>query len=82
MLKDPNEPKEPAKKRAERRWKNHDVAARFKAKKAEAKAAPPEPKQLLLIETEKPKNDILTKTQERFKKEIRKMLDEHKARQD
>ena len=42
--------------------RNHDIATRFKAKKAEAKVAPPESKQPLLIETEKPKNDILTKT--------------------
>ena len=36
MLKDSGTPKEPAKRRAERRWKNHGIATRFKAKKAEA----------------------------------------------
>jgi hypothetical protein len=80
MVKHLDGPKETAAKRAERRWRNHDIATKFKAKKAEAKAAPKEPKQPLLIETEKPKNDILIRTQERFKKEIRKMIDEHKRR--
>ena len=78
MVKYLDQPKETAAKRAERRWRNHDVATKFKAAKAEAKAAPP--KEPLLIETEKPKNDILTRSQERFKKEIKKMLDEHKGR--
>jgi hypothetical protein len=80
MLKHFDGPKEPAYKRAQRRWKNHRIATEFKAKKAEAKAAPPELKESLIIENEKPKNDILTKTHERFKKEIRKMLEDHKQK--
>lgn len=42
------------------------------------KDAAPQPADV--IETEKRKNDILPRTQERFKKEIRKMLDEHKEK--
>lgn len=35
MLKRPDDPhKEPARKRAERRWRNHDLSARFKKMKA------------------------------------------------
>jgi hypothetical protein len=78
MVKYLDQPKEPTAKRAERRWRNHDVATKFKAAKAEAKAAPA--KEPLLIETGKPKNNVLTRNQERFKKEIRKLLDEHKEK--
>ncbi len=78
MLKD--KPKEPAAKRAERRWKNHDVSTRFKAEKAATEAAPPKPRKPLLIETERRKPDAVTRFENRFKKEIRAMLDGYKQR--
>jgi hypothetical protein len=78
MLKDLNEPREPAKKRAERRWRNHDVATKYKAKKVEAKAASSKPEEPLLIETERPKADTVTRVENKFKKDIRAMLNQHK----
>jgi hypothetical protein len=65
---------EPARKRAERRWGNHKVAARFKAKKAEAKAAPLKPEDPLLIEADKLESGTLTRFERKFLKEIRQMM--------
>jgi hypothetical protein len=76
MLKDPDKPREPASKRAERRWKNHDVATNFKANRAEAKAAPPEPEEPLLIKTEKP----IAAFERKFLRDIRAMMEGHKLR--
>jgi hypothetical protein len=42
MLKDNLPPREPARRKAERRWRNHDVEKRFKEEKA--KPVPIEPK--------------------------------------
>ena len=78
MLKDIDKPKECATRRAERKWKNHDIATRFRAKKAALKAAPAVTKKTLIIETEKPKPDRLRRFENKFKKEIQAMFDERK----
>jgi hypothetical protein len=78
MLKDVEKPKESAAKRAERKWKNHDVATKFKAEKAALKAAPAVPKKPLIMETEKPRPDRLTRFENKFEKEIQAMFDERK----
>ena len=44
MLKDDLPPKEPAREKATRKWRNHDVEKRFKEEKA--KAVPIAPKEL------------------------------------
>jgi hypothetical protein len=44
MLKDDGPPKEPARRKAERKWRNHEVERRFKEEKV--KAPPKEPREL------------------------------------
>jgi hypothetical protein len=82
MLKDVDDkPKEPARKKAERRWRNHDVEKRFKEEKA--KPAPREPKEIEIaevIKTEELKKGTLTRAQTKFAKYIKGLLDDHKAR--
>ena len=85
MIKDPDDkPKEPAHKVAERRWRNHDIEKRLKEDRAKAKSAPPSPKTepliAELIKTERPKADAVTKFQNKFVKDFKSMLDEHKRR--
>ena len=77
---------EPTRKQAERKWKNFDVAKRFKEDKAKREAeekvikdnSPPEIAEV--IETEKPKADRLTRFQNKFTKEIREMLEGYTKR--
>lgn len=78
MLKDT--PKEPAAKKAARRWRNHDVSTRFKAEKAAANAAPPEPKETLLIENDERLKGPVNNFERRFKREIRAMMEGYSAR--
>jgi hypothetical protein len=82
MLKDVDDkPKEPARKKAERRWRNHDVEKRFKEEKA--KPAPKEPKEIEIAETiknEELKKGTLTRAQTKFAKYIKGLLDDHKHR--
>jgi hypothetical protein len=79
MIKNIDKPKESATRRAERKWKNHDVATRFKAEKTALKAAPAVTKKPLIIESEKPKPSRLTRFESKFKKEIQVMFDERKS---
>jgi hypothetical protein len=81
MLKDVDDkPKEPARRKAERRWRNYDVEKRFKEEKA--KPTPKESKELEIAETisrEKPDGrGSVVRAQTKFAKYIREMLDDHK----
>ena len=83
MLKDVDDkPREPARKKAERRWRNYDVEKRFKEEKA--KPAPKEPKELEIAETitnKKPDGrGSVTRAQTKFAKFIKELLDDHKHR--
>jgi hypothetical protein len=82
MLKDVDDkPREPARKKAERRWRNHDVEKRFKEEKA--KPAPKEPKEIEIaevIKTEELKKGTLTRAQTKFAKYLRELMEEHKKR--
>jgi hypothetical protein len=85
MLKHPDDPrKEPAKSRAQRRWKNHAVEKAFKAAKQEADGEPPDFRADLspadVIEQEKLIKESTTKFESKFIKEIRSLFDEHKRR--
>jgi hypothetical protein len=79
MLKHPDDPrKEPARKRAERRWRNHDVEKRFKEEKKKASAAPKEPKELEIadvIVTDAIKNGQVTRATTKSGKDIREMME-------
>jgi hypothetical protein len=74
-------PKEPARKRAERKWRNHDVEKRFK--KERAKPAIKEPKDLEIAETiknEELEKGAITKFETKFARFIKRLLDDHKQR--
>jgi hypothetical protein len=74
-------PKEPARKKAERRWRNHDVEKRFKEEKA--KPAPKEPNEIEFAETIKNKElkkGTITRAQTKFAKYLRELMNDHKAR--
>jgi hypothetical protein len=85
MLKDVDDkPKEPARKRAERKWRNYDVEKRFKEEKAKP---PPEPSSVAkepeiadTILNEELKKGTITRAQTKFAKYIRELLDDHKHR--
>jgi hypothetical protein len=83
MLKD-HETKEPARKVAERKWHNHDLEKRFKEKINEAKqsAAPikTEPDIAEVVTTERRRADVVTKFQNKFVKDFKTMVAEHKRR--
>jgi hypothetical protein len=81
VLKDVDDkPKEPARRKAERRWRNHDVEKRFKEEKS--KPTPKEPKEIEIAETisrDKPDGrGSVVRAQTKFAKYIREMLDNHK----
>ena len=83
MLKDVDDkPKEPARRRAERRWRNHDVERRFKEEKA--KPAPKQPKDVEIAEIiSRAKPDgrgSVTRAQTKFAKYIIEMIENHKER--
>jgi phosphoglycerate-specific signal transduction histidine kinase len=83
MLKEHDGPKEPAEKRAERKWKNNQLRQKLIASKVPAHAvidqnAPPAV--ATVVTTERPKAKSVTRFENRFKKDIRAMLDEHKER--
>jgi hypothetical protein len=84
MLKHPDDPrKEPAKRRAERRWGNHDVEKRFKEEKKEAENQPKKPKEpepADVIEGEHDGRGSVVKAQTKFAKDIRAMLEGHTNR--
>jgi len=75
-------PKEPARKRAERKWRNYDVEKRFKdhqAKPTSPEATDLEPADI--IANERPdRRYAITRAQTKFGKEIREMLEGHSRR--
>jgi hypothetical protein len=80
MLRDfEGNPIEPARKRAERRWRNHDLEKRFKEEKG--KPAPEMPTELEIAEViNKDKPDgrgSVIRSQTKFAKFIRTMLEGH-----
>jgi hypothetical protein len=85
MLKDfEDRPPEPARKKAERRWRNHDVEKRFKEEKAKPKTTRREPKDLEIGETisnKKPDGrGSLIRARTKFAKDIRMMMEGHAKR--
>jgi hypothetical protein len=81
MLKDiDDKDKEPARKRAERRWRNYDAEKRFKAEKKKTDEAPKKPKELQLadvIENDKIARGSITRAQTKSVKELKIMLKGH-----
>jgi hypothetical protein len=74
-------PKEPARKRAERRWRNYDVEKRFKEEKAKPTLKEPKDLEIAeLIKNEELKKGTLTRAQTKFARYIKELLDDHKHR--
>jgi hypothetical protein len=75
-------PKEPARKRAERRWRNHATEKAFKEEKA--KPAPVGPDKLEIAETiSRAKPDgrgSVIRAQTKFAKYLKDLIDDHKQR--
>ena len=89
MLKDVDDkPKEPARRKAERRWRNYDLEKRFKAEKAKPPGCDPGvssgAKKLEIAETtsrEKPDGrGSVTRAQTKFAKYLRELMNDHKKR--
>lgn len=83
MLKDDNPPKEPARNKAIRKWRNHSVEKSIKEERQKASAEPPEPKELEVgdvIENDKVMVGELVRAQTKFAKDIRDMLKHHTLR--
>jgi hypothetical protein len=81
MLKDDGPPKEPARDKATRRWRNHAVEKAFKEEKT--KLVPITPKELEVghvIENKQRLAGSVLRAQTRFAKELRKMLEGHTHR--
>ena len=77
-------PKESARKRASRRWRNHDVEKRFKEEKAKPKPVPKEPSVPEIAETisrEKPDGrGSVIRAQTKFAKYLRELMEGHAKR--
>jgi len=85
MLKDAGNPfREPARRRAERMWRNYDVEKRFKQAKAKPSTdSDPGAKGVEIVETiknEELKKGTITRAQTKFARYIKKLLDGHKKR--
>lgn len=82
MLKDADDPrKEPARKLAQRKWRNHAAEKAFKeAKNKPADGIPTNPEIAETIINEAVKAGTLTKAQTKFATEIRAMLEGHSKR--
>jgi hypothetical protein len=83
MLKDGLPPKEPARDKATRKWRNHNVEKRLKQERAKIEAAPPNPKELEIgdvIENDKVVAEAATQFQTKFAQEIKSMLEGHTKR--
>jgi hypothetical protein len=83
MLKDVDDkPKEPARRKAERRWRNYDVEKRLKEERAKPQPVSKEPCAPEIAETisrEKPDGrGSVIRAQTKFAKYIREMLDDYK----
>jgi hypothetical protein len=79
MIKETDSPrKEPARKRAERRWRNHDVEKRFKEEIKKEQAKPKEPRLIEpadLLEGEQDRRGSLVRAQTKFAKDLRAMME-------
>jgi hypothetical protein len=81
MLKDDLPPKEPARDKATRRWRNHDVEKRFKEEKAKlVPIATKEQEVGDVIENKQRLAGSVIRAQTKFAKELRKMLKDHTHR--
>jgi hypothetical protein len=85
MLKDiDDKPKETAKAKAERMWRNHNIEMRLKEEIKTAKAEPKKPKELQISQTitnKKPDRRYrTTRAQTKFAKYIREMMNEQSER--
>ena len=81
MLKDDGPPKEPARNKATRKWRNHAVEKSFKEERA--KPEPIEPKELEIgevIENDGPLRGEIIKAQTKFAKDLMQMLEGHTKR--
>jgi hypothetical protein len=83
MLKEHDGPKEPAEKRATRKWGNNQLRQKIKASRVPTPvvvdpSAPPEIASV--IKTERPKAKSVTRFENKFKKDIREMMEGHKER--
>jgi hypothetical protein len=81
MLKNDNPPKEPARRKAERKWRNNAVERALKEEKV--KATPIAPKELEVgdvIENDRVIFEAVTQFQNKFANEIRGMLEGHTKR--
>src|ERR1700678_400405 len=83
MLKEHDGPKEPAEKRATRKWGNNQLRQKVKASRVPTPvvvdpSAPPEIASV--IKTERPKAKSVTRFENKFKKDIREMMEGHKER--
>src|ERR1700722_18609192 len=86
MLKDDGPPKEPARRKATRKWRNRDIEKRLKEERSKTETAPPVPpvpNELEVgdvIENDKVVVEAVTQFQTKFAKEIRSMLEGHTKR--
>jgi hypothetical protein len=85
MLKHPDDPRrEPARKRAERKWRNHDVEKRFKEEIKKPEAPPAQETELAIadsINNKKPdRRSSISRAQTKFAKDIRMMMEGHAAK--
>jgi hypothetical protein len=85
MLKHPDDPRrEPARKRAERKWGNHDVEKRFKEEIKKPEVPPDQETELAIadsINNKKPdRRGSITRAQTKFAKDIRMMMEGHSKR--
>lgn len=81
MLKEHDVPMEPAEKRATRKWGNNQLRQKIKASKVQAPVvvdpnAPPEVASV--IKTDRPKVKSVTRFENKFKKDMRAMMNQHK----
>jgi hypothetical protein len=80
MLKEHDSPKEPLRVKAERRWKNNDLAKRVRSERQKPKRVDPnkEPEMAETILNEGRRDGPVKRFESRFIKEIRMTLNEHK----
>jgi hypothetical protein len=83
-MKDLDKPKESAEQRAIRMWSNYDLTNRFleeiQKKEVIQKPTKTTPDIAEIIETEHPKAQAITRFQNKFIKDFKAMLDNHKRR--
>jgi hypothetical protein len=85
MLKDVDDkPREPARRKAERRWRNHDVEKRLKEERARPQPVskePSTPEIAEVISRERPDGrGSVVRAQTKFAKDIRAMMEGHSKR--